>query len=212
MGYGGSHRSEGTEMNNMLRFILIGFFMVVFGVLTASCSDVKTSRGKVIDADTREPIEGAAVVAYWHKASWIPFGESIVKLKDVKETLTDKNGEWSIQGPAGNNVNSVPYAIALFGLIYYTREPEFIVFKPGYCSWPQGFSISACQGKLKPEGSGKITQGENVELPKLTNREDRIRSQAIYEPAAPGVDRKLREFHRLLNEERRTLGLGEIHY
>ena len=199
-------------MKRSSRYILAGVVILVFLIVVIHLANTKTFRGRVIDADTKEPIEGAVVVASWYKESWIPLGENLVKLKDVKETLTDKNGQWSIRGPSGSGVNSLFYGFAVAGIFYHTREPGFIIFKPGYCSWPNGFHIETCRERLKPKLTDELRGGGTAELPKLTNREDRIRSQAIQEPAAEGVDEKLREFHRLLNEERRNLGLGEIHY
>ncbi len=199
-------------MNSVLKYILIALLIIIFMCLSVSCTRAKTFKGRVIDADTKEPIEGAVVVAAWYKESWIPLGENIVKLKDVKETLTDKNGRWSIRGPSGGN--SLSYGLAIGGLFYHTREPEFIIFMPGYCSWPNGFSIDACTNQMHITGYKEkiIGEGGTLELPKLTKREDRIRAQALQEPAAEGVDEKLRELHKLLNQERRNLGLGEIHY
>jgi hypothetical protein len=46
-------------------------------------------------------------------------------------------------------------------------------------------------------------------LPKLTNREDRIKAQSISIPAGEGALQKLGELIRLINEERRNLGLPE---
>jgi hypothetical protein len=101
----------------------------------------------------------------------------------------------------------------LFGLtgFRYTKEPEFIIFKPGYCSWPNGFSIDACKGKIKPKGNDKIIEGKTIELPKLTNREDRLRSKP---GAIEGKNalKKQKEFIRLINEERRNLGLSGEEY
>jgi len=163
----------------------------------------------VIDADTKEPIEGAVVVASWDKAIATIAGESTT-LKDVKECLTNKNGEWSISGPRGRNDWPIPY-LSLF--IPYTREPEFIVFKPGYCSWPNGFSIDACRSRIKITGDKekRIGEGGTLELPKLTSREDRIRAQSLQLPLGPGALEKMKELIRLKNEERRSLGLDEVY-
>ena len=132
-----------------------------------------TFRGRVIDYDTKEPIEGAAVVASWYEASPTIAGEA-TRLKDVKETLTDKNGEWSIAGEEGKPHTEHPYFHFLTGT-YYTRTPQFIIFKPGYCSWPEGFYIEACQDKMR--STGEFTVNKTFELPKLTNRERRIRAK-----------------------------------
>lgn len=64
-----------------------------------------TYQGKVIDKETLKPIEGAVVVAVWNK--WymplVSFEGSETKFKDAKEILTDKNGDWAIVGPKGQN-------------------------------------------------------------------------------------------------------------
>ena len=49
-----------------------------------SLTQDKTFRGKVIDSDTKEPIEGAVVVAYWYEARSTLLGES-TRMKDVEE-------------------------------------------------------------------------------------------------------------------------------
>ena len=170
-------------------YILVGLIMVVCTFLIISHARAKTFHGLVIDADTKEPIEGAVVVAYWYKARATISGENTT-LKDVKECLTDKNGKWSITGAKGRDDWPIPY---LSLLIPYTREPAFIIFKPGYCSWPNGFSIESCKGKMKPGGTGEIIEGQTVELPKVSG-EDRMRAQAISIPGGPGVLEKLKEF------------------
>jgi hypothetical protein len=163
----------------------------------------------VIDADTREPIEGVVVVVYWHEARRTSIGDLSSRPKDVKETLTDKNGEWSVTGPAGGE-NTISSYLSLITGMYYTREPEFIIFKPGYCCWPEGFAIDACSEKLNPEGNGKIREGNIIELLKLRREKDRVRNI----PGIAGGENALekqKEFIRLINEERRKLGLPEIY-
>mgnify|MGYP000070013391 CR=1 FL=1 len=166
----------------------------------------------MVDADTKEPIEGAVVVIYWEKAWGGLSGHESTKLKDVKETLTDQNGVWSIVGPKGSLHSPRPF-VTLFLPISYTREPQFIIFKPGYCSWPNGFSIDACRDRMDITGvrEKEIGEGGTLEVPKLTSREDRIRAQSLQLPLGPGALEKMKELIRLKNEERRSLGLGEVY-
>src|SRR4030042_2992961 len=142
-------------MKRLSKYILAGVVFVVFLIAALDFAEAKTFKGRVIDADTKEPIEGAVVVASWYKAIATIAGESTT-LKDVKECLTDKNGDWSIRGPKGKPYAPIPL-LSLF--IPYTREPVFIVFKPGYCSWPNGFSIEACKGRMTFIGSFETMEG-----------------------------------------------------
>jgi hypothetical protein len=193
-------------MNIRYKCILLPFTICIWLIalgLDASAKD-RTYRGKVLDFDTKEPLEGAIVVAYWDEAWYTVAGEN-TKPKDLKECLTDRNGEWSIVGPEGQEDDPHPY-LAFFLGRSYIRKPEFIVFKPGYCSWPKGFYFDVCKKTLKPSGNGKIREGENVELPTLTKREDRLR--AIPSPVGgENFPEKQKEFIRLLNEESRNLGI-----
>ena len=197
-------------MRKSFKYILAGVVILVMLIVVICFANTKTFRGRVVDADTKEPLEGTVVVASWYKESWIPLGETMVKLKDVKETLTDKNGKWSIRGPSGGGTNSLSYYFAVAGVFYHTREPEFIIFKPGYCSWPNGLQIESCKGRMK-WGDGGSSKGDTIELPKLTNREDRIRAQSLQLPLGPGALDKMKELIKLKNEERRSLGLGEVY-
>ncbi len=182
-------------------------FLACLGFCTNACG--ATFTGKVIDADTKEPIEGAVVVASWLEETATVAGPS-TRLKDIKETLTDRNGEWAIRGPKGKIGGSITALFTFFASTYYTKPPEFIVFKPGYCPYPEGFGIAACKEKLRPYGIGNR---EITQLPKLTNREDRLK--VVMDPRhADGniseeeVITKQLHFIRLINEERKQLGLS----
>jgi hypothetical protein len=192
--------------------------MIVFILMTGTSGSAYTYKGRVIDAGTREPIEGAAVVVYWYEEKAVLAG-SHEKLKDVKETLTDENGEWKIKGPKGRtDVNLLIGIVSFLPFVYYTLAPNFIIFKPGYCSWPKGFGISACRGGLEPTGHNRIREGATVELPKLTNREDRLKSKPGIVKGDIGAKRKQlakrkqKTYIKLLNEEKRYLGVGEYRY
>lgn len=188
-------------------FVIFVATICFFSILPKA--HAKTFSGRVIDADTREPIEGAVVVVYWLEARRTPIGDLSSRPKDVKETLTDKNGEWSVTGPAGGE-NTISSYLALLTGMYYTMEPEFIIFKPGYCCWPEGFAIDACKGKLKSSGSGEIMEGKTLELPRLRGERDRVRNI----PGIAGGENALekqKELIRLINEERKKHGLPEIY-
>lgn len=178
---------------------------------TSACG--ATFKGKVIDADSKQPIEGAVVVASWSEERATPAGPT-TRLKDVKETLTDKNGMWLIEGAKGGEVGNTKAIFSFLTGTYFTNAPVFIVFKPGYCSWPKGFEIASCKGKIKPAGNDKIAEGETVELPKLTNRDDRSKAvpgliHADGEKNEEEIIRKQKVFFKLINEELKYLGLAE---
>jgi hypothetical protein len=197
------------------RHFLIALVVLGFLSFNTACGIHRVYGGKVIDADAREPIEGAVVVAYWLEARATVAGES-TRLEDVKETLTDKDGKWSITGPRGQEGCSPVLLFTFLTGIHYTREPYFIVFKPGYCPWPNGFSIGACKNKMQPGGVVGIYEGKNVELPRLIEREDRLRilPHPEYEANSRRIEllKKQIQFLKLIDKERKYLDLEEYGY
>jgi hypothetical protein len=178
-------------------------------------------RGKVIDTETKEPIEGAVVVAIYNTHTIIggPAGGASSVIK-VKETLTDKKGEFIF--PSYTTITQ-PNARE-----YYT---EFIIYKPGHGSYPkkrisppgsislqtkERFFLAESfgkQGEIR-ESSGprmdsrhKVTFGV-VELPKLKTRKERL-DTIPGKPMDFGV-KKLPLFYKAINEENKRFGLGEV--
>lgn len=86
--------------------------------------------GKVIDAETKEPIEGAVVVAIY-KVSVYGFFHSGSAGVDVQETLTNSNGEFHIS----SNIFFYPWPFS------GGERTRFIIFKPGYGPYP-GYNTS----------------------------------------------------------------------
>ncbi len=70
---------------------IIGYWERVEG---AEFMDFGPYQGKVVDVDTKEPIEGGVVLVEWSQNHF--FGGST--LIDVQETLTDKNGDFYLPG------------------------------------------------------------------------------------------------------------------
>lgn len=173
-------------------------------------------RGKVIDAQTKVPIENAVVVVIYTSYPIISGpGGGARSIIHVKETLTDKDGEFHIPSyTTFIQPNSVE------------DTAEFIIFKPGYGSFPRGsmrpekpitgdaieffFSNESfgIEGEIilsfSPERKGKGTYGM-VELPLPKTLAERRAN-------LPGYRSELREekipiFFEVINEERKNIGL-----
>lgn len=148
--------------------IIILAATLVWGMgITATAWADGPYRGKVIDAETKAPIEGAVVVAIWTEkvVETLPFqGRELKKttrrFAEAKEALTDKNGEFEIPG----------YVKGKVGKDYMgAQPPHFHIFKPGYGKYPWH--------QVSPKENVKyhFWRFTVVELQKLTTREERLR-------------------------------------
>jgi len=147
-------------------------------------------RGKVIDAETKEPIEGAVVVAVWEKRVFRPV-ESKTVFEEAKEAMTDKDGEFMIPG----------YTIGKVGGLFGTQEPDFYIFKPGYGSYPLTHTSPP-----KENFDTHFRPYTLVELPKVYTEKDRIKvlRGAVLLGSIP--NKKVPNWIRLINIERVSLG------
>lgn len=109
-------------------------------------------KGKVVDAETNEPIEGAAVVAVWYLERYGGAGGPVAKFFEAKETMTNKKGEFGI--PSISGFHWWPFASL--------DKPKLIIFKPGYFSYK--------------EYNYQIREGNVIKLPKVKTREDRSKA------------------------------------
>lgn len=145
-------------------------------VLSAGCGHILYAdgpyHGKLIDRETKQPIEGAAVVAVWWKED--PAPHPIITFYDAQETLTDQEGNFTVPGIIGGSINPLTKI----------REPLFTIFKPGH----EGYDAR----KLAPPGE---TGRTIVQLRKALTREERSRSlsQAHIRVCTPELPEKLRD-------------------
>jgi len=149
-------------------------------------------RGQVIDADTREPLAGAVVVALWTRDRVIPL-HSVSERYAVREVVTDAEGRFVLE--ARDVEDGAPRR---------THHPEFRIFLPGYGAFPRY--------QRTPRGFiGGIfwAAGTTVELARMETRQQRLENLLYVDPfnysEQPFVE--LPELARRANQERTVLGL-----
>lgn len=180
-------------------FIVFLFFSVVFhtcsgGVISPLPYRYLTSfRGKVVDADTGEPLAGAAVLAVYYMTAYSVAGE-VGGVVDGQETLTDENGEFKI-----------PTAMRWFFVVYRGYPDGWLeIFKPGYGAFPSHKRSEAVGvNKSWPPPKKYIV----YELPKLKTIKER-KENAVYRRSYDEIPYNRKKLYiKTINEECRELGI-----
>jgi len=150
-------------------------------------------RGQVIDADTKAPLVGAVFVALWRRDRVYPF-HIVTENYAVREIVTDRDGRFLLDA---RDVEE--------GAPRRTRRPEFLIFLPGYGSFP-GFQKA-------PTGfTGGIFEGDGmtIQLARMESREERRRHLLMIGPHSfsdtPFKD--LPTLMRAINEEGVAIGVS----
>jgi hypothetical protein len=117
--------------------ILIGSVFFLSGFTCIACID-GPYKGKVVDAVTGEPIEGVVVLAVWRKNNPTPAG-GISKYNDARETLTDKNGDFEIQGKGLRVFSTLDVMITIFKAGYKYRDSLWVSLKRD--NWKDGKAL-----------------------------------------------------------------------
>ena len=161
-------------------------FLLVLLVPASGCYAKGPWRGKVIDAETKQPIEGAAVVAVWEK-EWAGLGAgAITKFLNAAETITDKNGNFEI---SPKYFLSIPYFRKIKG-------PYLTIYKPGYGSFP----LHQVSPQITPENlfENKRTV---VELPTAKSWFDREKYLSDARTITEVPDKYIPKFNKLKEKE-----------
>lgn len=181
-----------------LTFNFLFFFLLL--VLSACVHTDGLYRGKVVELESGKPIEGAVVAARW---TIEPFVHT-ERICDAKETITDKNGEFEL--PKGSCI-SHPFAE-----IY---KPSVVIFKPGYLGYPPLGSSPEKKRAQMPGFTGHEFQDEKqyyvIKLGRPKTRDEREFTLSHAESLL--LDEtydKLPILLKLVNEENKNIGLGEI--
>lgn len=182
----------------LMTVLLVWLFVMNNGLSHAT--DFGPYKGKIIDVDTKAPIEGVVVLVEWWE---IPFFGG-PKYIDAQETLTDKNGSFIIHGIR-----------VLNPMKRIGADVIMTIFKSGYQSHEWNFQNWE---EISHDVDGSILKGEDgnplIILKQLTMEERREHS-APGEPSVTGnkyhVEKKKWVLLRLeRNKERKILGLDEL--
>jgi hypothetical protein len=198
----------------MKKQIIKLFVLMVTSCTLTACSPFfhePTFKGTLLDKNTKQPIEGAVVMAVYHKRSMGMGAGQYSSIINIRETLTEKDGSFRI--PSYTTLLLLPFT--------WQDYTMFLLYKPGYASleWPlkeyfTGEEIKEREispwrdpilGKYKV-----ILRGPGiVELPEVTTRDERQRSMPSH-PDEMGHFKEQKTLIRLINEERKYLGEKEL--
>jgi len=154
------------------------FFLSLVLTMLAGCGPISPLfaggpyKGRVIDAETKEPIVGAVVLAVWYRRAPGLGGPSQGFL-DAEETLTDKNGEFVI--------GEHPPASLIPGT--WVDGPNITIFYPNYGYFPR-YQVTPRQ----PPGGykGLLAEMEKhpvvIELPSLKTRQEKLEAYRLVNP------------------------------
>ena len=140
------------------RKIIVIILAVILFIIFCPFAYLSPFKGKVIDADTKKPIEGAVVLVVYRREVLSIAGSNTYPA-DAQETLVDSNGEFKI-----------PWRIRWFGKAKRWPEANVIIFKPGYGRFP-GHERSEAVGENKSWPSPRKYIG--YEIPELKTFRER---------------------------------------
>lgn len=145
-------------------------------------------RGRIIDEDTREPIEGVVVLGVWYTEIPTVAGPKHDYF-DAREIVTDKNGEFEIQGKGLRILSRLqPIRVTIFKAGYGYRG---LFWKPGHVPY---------RSKIKWEDDMAI-----IPLRKLTMEERRRKGS----PSRPPDEAPLEKVIHMLKEiDKNEIELG----
>lgn len=155
--------------------IVLGMALLVGAPASASAAKGPW-RGQVLDAETKQPLEGVVVLAYWYRYRFHPaqlvVGHQAPEFFDAVEAVTDGQGRWEIPK------KSFPFFANIGG-------PFFAYYKPGYARWHYAGQDTAEWKQLPPEERMRrakemalavwTEEGGKVELPPARTREEQMK-------------------------------------
>lgn len=115
--------------------------VVSLGVYFKSCTYIPIA-GTVVDAETKQPIEGAVVLAEWTITPMAWIGLPTTYSYKVIETASDKNGKFTIAGYILNPI---------------VNKPRLTIYKAGYVCWNNEYIFPGKQHRYGFRWANNIT-------------------------------------------------------
>ena len=182
--------------------LLLVLYLILLAVQVRAAGPWK---GKIIDIETKEPLEGVVVLAVWERVYRTPAGPNSY-FYEAKEVVTDKEGRFEI--PAYTPINLLP-------IISYMRGPYFTFFKPRYLSlsrydYGAFFLEGTKEAPVELPEMGKVFRLAPgiIELPRLKTREERLKSlhavETVIDSSVP--EEKFKNTLKMVDIENRNLG------
>ncbi len=167
--------------------LLLIIFLIIL-MTQAGCLYIVRYHGKVVDQETREPIEGAVVLGEWAVYHFGPAG-GYASFYDARETVTDKNGEFTISGQGLRILSSV-------------GSMDAVIYKSGYTYYRSGGWATIKEGmysskEVKWEGDMPV-----FPLRKLTDEERKKDVNGSFIPSAGEGGESTRLMINEINKER----------
>lgn len=185
----------------MKRSITILSFLIA-SMLSAGCAVTHKFEpyfGKVVDAGTMQPLEGAAVAMVYYSEQYGSPGGPVSVYADAQETVTDARGEFKLP------------ALRLFTfrpLSGWDGHPSVFIFKPGYGCYPWQKGAEPKFDYASLPANTDVT----IRLPRLTAEKERMESLDCPSPPFEMPYLKARRYIDLINQERGNLGLKKIEW
>lgn len=149
-------------------------------------------RGRVVDAETKEPLVGAAIVMYW--LIELRYPGHPWRFGDAEEAVTDANGEFAIG----------EHPPRTFNPLEHVDGPYLIIFQPGYGYFPMSHVAPRPRAGWPVVVEMMKRERVAIELPKLKSRKERVAVAEEVDPLAVPRE-KIPYFYRLLKSEDRRL-------
>ena len=192
-----------SDLRTMRRILVALMSLMVLGGSRADAAG--PWQAQVVAGDTKQPLEGVVVLAWWTR-NVRSFGGFSEDYRDSQEVMTDRDGRFSIESR---------WFFSLNPLVFF-RGPFVAMFKPGYgdYQWP-GYKGSETWPKekrdaLRTEAQLLQLEGIVLEMPALVSldqRKDYLKDLEVHVLLVPLDRRPL--LQKAISQERRALGYGK---
>jgi hypothetical protein len=186
-----------------MRIIILSLLIVLVMIASSQAGWLiyhePSFKGTVFDIETKQPVEGAVVVVVYEKRTMGLGAGTISSIIDIRETLTDKQGNFHI-----------PSYTTLIQPFSWQIPNQVIIYKPGYAKeetigrWPFENKVEMHMQEqpcsFTPSFKCKYSGNGIIEIPKLKTREERMKVDAS--PVGQQSDwRKQKQFIKAIRDE-----------